>query len=169
VQYWLFYYYNSQSVLGIGTHQGDWEMVQYRLDATGNPNVATYSQHGDSDAESCTWSKVEKYDVVVGGVVTRVAPVVYVAAGSQASYFVPGSHVRPSLPNDEADGLGEVRNTEPGFESITGPPQWTRWPGQWGEDAASPRSPGWQGTRWNQPLAFDVGAGPCSNPDGTPR
>ena len=170
LQYWLFYYYNTMSVLGFGAHQGDWEMVQYRLDSSNTPNAATYAQHGDGEAESCEWSKVETYDLVEGGVVVREAPVVYVAAESQASYFVPGDHHRGGgLPDDPADGQGEIRSTEPGLVSLAGPLAWAIWPGQWGEDGSSPRSPGAQGTKWDDPGAFSQGAGVCSNPDGTPR
>lgn len=101
LQYWFFYYYNDQDILGIGDHEGNWEGVQYRLkpDLTG-PDEATYSQHTDAEAERCPWSLVRKESVVEGGV-TREAPLVYVAALSQASYFVPGSHVRNSAPDDQ--------------------------------------------------------------------
>jgi hypothetical protein len=169
LQYWLFYYYNTQSVALIGTHQGDWEMVQYRLSSASVPDMATYARHGDGEAERCTWDKVEKDAILVGGVVVREAPVVYVAAASQASYFVAGDHDRGVLPTDHADGQGKLRDTGPGLVSLAGPPAWATWVGQWGEDGSSPRSPARQGTRWDDPKAFNDGAGACSNPDGSLR
>ena len=76
LQYWFFYYYNPQNVLGFGVHEGDWEFVQVGLNADGAPDVATYAQH--SGGEQCAWSRVVK---------SGEAPVVYVALASHASYF----------------------------------------------------------------------------------
>ncbi len=45
LQYWLFMYYDDPGFLGLGTHQGDIEMIQLRLDANDRPDVASYSQH----------------------------------------------------------------------------------------------------------------------------
>ncbi len=36
-QYWFFYYYNDKNFLGIGLHEGDWEMIQLRIDAIARP------------------------------------------------------------------------------------------------------------------------------------
>jgi hypothetical protein len=171
IQYWLFYYYNEQNLAGIGNHEGDWEMVQYGLTEGGLPDVATYAQHNDDEAESCPWAKVWKEvvsDPITG---TREAPVVYVAAASQASYFVPGEHVR-GVRNDLAYGDGDVR--EPILDSIDDSfPAWVRWPGRWGSDdgaiTKSPRGPTTQEQRWSTPDEFNANAGICSNPDGTPR
>ena len=58
LQYWLFYYYNPQNVLGFGVHEGDWEFIQVGLDADGAPDVATYAQH--SGGEQCAWSRVRQ-------------------------------------------------------------------------------------------------------------
>jgi hypothetical protein len=80
LQYWLFYAHNAQDrgVVQTGRHAGDWEMVQVRLDA-GRPVEAVYSQH--SGAERCGWADVRR---------SGTHPLVYVANGSHASYFVPG-------------------------------------------------------------------------------
>jgi hypothetical protein len=69
LQYWFFYYFNPQSVFGIGAHEGDWEYVQFGLDAEGRPEVATYAQHGQGEA--CAWGAVER--------TATGAPVVYPA------------------------------------------------------------------------------------------
>src|SRR4029079_17612253 len=46
LQYWLFYYYNDYQLLGPlsgGNHEGDWELVQVRLDAAEQPQQIVYS------------------------------------------------------------------------------------------------------------------------------
>lgn len=176
LQYWFFYYYNDQDVLGFGDHEGDWEGVQYRLKSDlSSPDEATYSQHTDSEAERCPWSLVRKEPVVEGGV-SREAPLVYVAALSQASYFVPGAHSRPApRPDDSANGLGGDRPA-PSLSQIGETyPKWNQWPGRWGDKVPTPpsllgssRAPGRQAP-WSDPKAFHDGAGPCSNPDGSVR
>ena len=173
LQYWLFYYNNTKSLATQGNHQGDWEMVQYRVGSDGVATRATYAQHYDDEADGCTYDKVEKYPLVVGGVVTRQAPVVYVASGSQASYFGEGTNPRGGLlPADTADGEGELRNVEPNL--VKSPPAWFMWPGRWGGDdtgefiSSSPQGPAHQGDKWDDPTAFDAQAGPCVNPDDWP-
>src|SRR3954470_7761955 len=84
LQYWLFYAQNGQDrgVLRTGRHAGDWEMVQVRMEA-GRPVEAVYSQH--SGAERCGWGDVR---------LDSGHPVVFVANGSHASYFVAGTRDR---------------------------------------------------------------------------
>ena len=142
-QWWLFFPHNDQDrgIVRTGRHDGDWEMVQVRSDAAGQPVEAVYAQH--SGAERCPWSAVEKR----GG-----RPVVYVAHGSHAAYFRSGARDRmwPD-PNDEADGRGLT--VRPPLVPITADrPDWVRWPGRWGAARAggvpgemdSPRGPAFQ-------------------------
>ena len=60
LQYWLYFTANPQDrgILRSGRHAGDWEMVQYRLDARGRPVEAVYAQH--SGAERCSWDSVRQ-------------------------------------------------------------------------------------------------------------
>ena len=100
VQYWLYYRYQDQDrgVLRSGRHEGDWELVQFRVTASGRPVEAVYAQH--SGAERCPASAL----TLRGG-----RPVVFASHGSHASYLRAG--VRDRLwpdPNDEADGRGLV-------------------------------------------------------------
>jgi VPS62-like protein len=153
LQYWLFYYYNDKAFLGIGLHEGDWEMVQVGVDAAGRPQRCTFAQH--KHAQRCDWEEVER---VAGG----DRPVVYVARGSQASYPWAGSHPAPVVP-DEADGRGA--RVDPRLEVIDdGSPGWVDWPGRWGSTRArnvlesdSPRGPR-QKASWRDPLAFHEAA-----------
>src|SRR3954447_10159999 len=92
LQYWLFYYYNDYRLLGPltgGAHEGDWELVQLRLDAAEHPAQLVFSQH--KVAESRTF--------------TGTTPTVYVARGSHANYFFTGTHWTGSW-FDQADGKG---------------------------------------------------------------
>ena len=58
LQYWFFMYYDDPDFLDLGTHEGDVEMIQLRLDATGTPDVVTYSQHRAGVA--ATWPQVAR-------------------------------------------------------------------------------------------------------------
>ena len=133
VQYWFFYYYNDKQFLGLGLHEGDWEMIQLRLGAGGVPDAVTFAQH--DRAERCGWNGVEKR--------SDGAPVVYVARGSHASLMRKGRHEAPVVP-DDCDGKGAL--VKPALEELTLP--WAKWPGLWGStraglpvESSSPRGP----------------------------
>jgi hypothetical protein len=115
-------------------------MVQYRLNETGAPEVATYAQHNDEEAEACPWANVQTVSVADPVIGTRQAPIVYVAARSQASYFIPGVHIRPNRPDDAANGDGEEHT--PAHEMISdGFPSWGPLAGALGR-GRFPRQPG---------------------------
>jgi len=136
-QYWLWYLYNPWNVAGVGEHEGDWEMVQIATTDTGQPLLITGSQH-HSGAKREAWA-CETRDG---------RPVIYVALGSHAHYFTPGTHG-----TDRCDGKGRVLDTIEWRDM--GP--WHSWPGRWGNsrgEGQSPRSPGHQGTRWTAPHLF---------------
>jgi hypothetical protein len=137
----------------MGLHEGDWEMIQLRLDdAASGPDLAVYAQH--KTGEALFWPDVEK--------VAGERPVIYVARGSHAAYFSAGRHWQGRW-WDHADGKGfapeltlEIAHDEdPAFA-------WMRWPGLWGDtkpnpdelvtlfDATSPRGPGGHG-HWKDP------------------
>jgi hypothetical protein len=148
LQYWLWYFYNDyQLSFAVGTHEGDWEMVQYRMDdAGGHPDIGVYAQH--RYGEMRPWEEIER----VGE-----RPVVYVARGSHASYFEAGFHQTEAW-YDLADG--KRRQPErPTLEILgTDEPPWTRWPGRWGDtlprdktfESNSPTGPGAK-KQWRDP------------------
>jgi hypothetical protein len=86
LQYWLFYPFNPYSPEVppnpdfAQMHEGDWELVTVITDAAGKPLTAGYSRHCAGARRE--WAKVEK---------RGSRPVVYVALGSHANYFAPGS------------------------------------------------------------------------------
>jgi hypothetical protein len=168
--YWFFYFYNDFNLLGplvrAGLHEGDWEMIQLRLDAGGDaPDLALYAQH--RGGEQRAWNHVER----VGE-----RPVVYPARGSHASYFTSGSHWTGSW-WDHADGkrhtpeltLNVVRMADPAYG-------WITWPGFWGDtkppqhpppppfdqlNDSSPRGPGAH-KQWTDPAKLLATAAPAA-------
>ena len=145
--YWFFYFYNDYNLVGpfikAGLHEGDWEMIQLRLDPTGAvPDLAVYAQH--AHAGQLPWNQVER----VGE-----QPVVYPARGSHASYFSADVHWTGHW-FDFADGK---RPAPPLMleilSDVAGADGWALWPGMWGGttpapndsnplDDSSPRGPG---------------------------
>jgi hypothetical protein len=145
--YWFFYFYNDYNLIGplikAGLHEGDWEMIQLRLDpAVDAPDLAVYAQH--KHAGQRLWSQVER----VGD-----QPVVYPARGSHASYFTSGVHWTGDW-FDFADGKRPGPSLELHIISdAAGADEWATWPGRWGGtepppndvnplDDSSPRGPG---------------------------
>jgi hypothetical protein len=123
LQYWLWYFYNDyQLSFALGTHEGDWEMVQYRMDdEAGHPDLAVYAQHRYGEVRA--WDEVEKLNE---------RPVVYVARGSHASYFTAGFHQTEAW-YDLADGKRRMKR-RPKLEILgTDEPAWPHWPGRWGD------------------------------------
>jgi hypothetical protein len=173
LQYWFFYFYNDYNLIGpfikAGLHEGDWEMIQIHLVA-GTPDRAVYAQH--SHWERRDWRQV---DLLPG----TKRPIVYVARGSHASYFEPGTQWTGHW-FDHADGkrkspeiaLIEVDETDPAFG-------WIRWPGRWGDtrkgsnplDSPSPVGPGMK-NRWDDPGSIDgdarAQARAAAGPEGPP-
>lgn len=160
LQYWFFYYFNDQNVAGVGAHEGDWEMIQIGVDSGGIPIKATYARHTDEEAATCPYTSVGK---TIGASGTAV-PTVYVAAGSQASYFAPGTYGRGAdRPADNARGDSDEHDAVPFVirgSTQTGTPSWVRWPGTWGGDD-SPAGPLFQGSKSNSPAVFDAQARSC--------
>ena len=158
LQYWLWYAFNPYSPsVPAGelwqVHEGDWEAVEVLLDRSGKPLVAGYSQHGEGTRRS--WSRVPR---------RGSHPIVYVALGSHANYFRPGTHrfdprvVEPLLISIiEQNGYEPVDHTGAGstlrlnLVRITETaPGWMAYTGTWGEDQFL-RAPG------QAPIAFGTG------------
>ena len=155
LQYWVFYYYNSFHIDGFGKHEGDWEMIQIKVDRNARPRRAVYAQHNTGSV--CGWSNVQR----TGS--GRARPVVYVGGGSHASYFTPGGHNIPDVPGgDRADGNGRRLANERLRVIGQNSPRWVGWPGFWGSTKSSvsfiptesPKGPRFQGAKWNDPDAW---------------
>jgi hypothetical protein len=82
IQYWFFYAYNDFLTThgGSNDHEGDWECITLYLQE-GEPAYAVYASHGGGGEHNRrTWDQLE---------LIESHPVVYVGAGSHASYFTP--------------------------------------------------------------------------------
>jgi hypothetical protein len=168
LQYWYCYLFNDYNLIGgfvkAGLHEGDWETVQLRLGDDGTPDHAVYAQH--SHAEGRPWDQVER-------VPATQRPVVYVARGSHASYFEPGTKWT-GVWFDHADGKRQSPERQRLVPVVDGDAtlRWIRWPGSWGDTkpgggiapAQSPRSPGVR-DHWRDPLALlDVAVAKAAEP-----
>jgi hypothetical protein len=141
LQYWFFYVYDAYSpTVPAGdlwqVHEGDWEAISVLLDLRGRPLLAAYSQHGRGVRRD--WAKVPR---------RRTHPLVYVALGSHANYFGPGTHrfdprvVEPifiSIIEQNgfvpADHAGNGRVLRPVLVRVTASsPSWMAFAGFWGE------------------------------------
>jgi hypothetical protein len=152
LQYWYFYYDNFYSYQNPPSdfiwqaHEGDWEVVNVVLAADGEPRHVGYSQH--CLGERRAWAKTPRWQ--------GHHPVVYVARGSHANYFAPGTHeIDPRCVPPAAlailDQLGLPRPVDyTGGGALAGPaalvqettsiarvrdgsPSWVAFPGFWGE------------------------------------
>jgi len=156
--YWFFYFYNDYNLIGplikAGLHQGDWEMIQLRLDPAAQvPDLAVYAQH--KHAGQRPWTQVER----IGN-----QPVVYPARGSHASYFASGVHWTGDW-FDFADGKRGAPPLALRIVADTGGSDgWSVWPGFWGGtqpppnninplDDSSPRGPGGH-AQWKDPVTL---------------
>lgn len=149
LQYWFFYYYNPWITTTIGDHEGDWEMIQLGLNQAGIATTATYAQH--SDAEVCSWSDLHTSIGYYG----NIAPDVFVARGSHASYMDDSEDLQIF---DSTDAAYPVPVKVAPLEDTTA---WALWPGIWGDSESSPSSPAGQGDKWNDPAAFYENADFC--------
>jgi hypothetical protein len=153
LQYWLWYFYNDYRLTAnVGLHEGDWEMVQFRLGRNDEPDYAVYNQH--KRAQRRPWDRVEKDPH------NPNRARVYVARGSHASYFEPGIHPT-EVWADVCDG-GRPAPVRPRLLIVDDATPWVRWPGRWGDtrprnatQSDSPTGPG-RKKEWADPAhAFD--------------
>jgi hypothetical protein len=143
LQYWLFYYDNPLLLppTPFGTfwqsHEGDWELVNVILDASGEPQEVAYSQHCSGQRRAWDDPNLEIRD--------GTHPVAYVALGSHANYFAPGAgplglvpitcipSFVPPLPFLQiADQVLAGPTVETTIHRIEGM-EWSELPGFWGE------------------------------------
>jgi hypothetical protein len=160
LQYWFFYYYNDRSMYdGLGSHEGDWEMIQIEINrSTGQPVAVTASQH--KGGEYCDWSHVQR--------TADNHPIIYPALGSHADYFSSGTHIGDAgAIGDIAGGDGE--SVIPTVEDLGSDPSWLSWPGQWGGSMggpllqeSSPTGPAFHGSQWSDPLSWQSNVSGCT-------
>lgn len=177
LQYWLWYPYNVYSPTVPAdeiwqTHEGDWESVTVILDLQERPLLVGLSKHCEGTRRE--WRVAPK---------RGMRPVVYVALGSHANVFRPGTHaLDPACFTPEVIAIIEAFGAEPVDHAANGPtvrprlvrvnetaPSWMAFAGTWGEDAyihfpsnepiaygASPRGPAFH-EQWRRPVADVLG------------
>jgi hypothetical protein len=145
LQYWFWVYLNQKRLLGFGSHEGDWEMIQIHLARNGEPDRVTFAQHDHGDARR--WGRDHRMRLQQEDGHERI--VVFVAPFSHASYYSTGTKFYAGG-TDSPDELGplELPDVEP-FGA------WASWPGRWGgsrkRSGTSPEGPACQGSKWSNP------------------
>jgi len=171
LQYWLFYPDNP-CVLPPGRHDGDWELVQIRVERDGEdlrPTHLTLAEHGKPVSEP----------IASAGAVIDV----FVAVDSHACYFKEGAN--PIVPLSDVCEPAGTPSATPTVVLLPIEPSkkdWAHWAGRWGLDRGpgtwlalllhfkrtpwpltrlnkigagdSPSSPAHQGQSWRYPQAF---------------
>jgi hypothetical protein len=174
LQYWFFYFLNDyQLAWGIDVHEGDWEMIQLRVEDDA-PVEAAYAQHtfcelrAWEDVRRLAGEKREEGAEPAPGDEDR--PLVFVGRGSHASFFDPGYH--PTDFYDITDGRQRAK-TETRLVDVTEAPGWLRWPGHWGGDRTGYAGPGapCRHPQWHRPDTLPVTARevPLAPEPGAPR
>ena len=149
LQYWFLYAYNFWSAhdpprdVLWRSHEGDWEMVSVVLSRRARPLFAAYSRHCGGARRA--WSRVRRWR-------DTARPLVFVALGSHANYFAPGTYrherrcypaaalevfrVNGAVPVDRAAPGREVRPPVTPVQAVLNPlADWLNYPGGWGETA----------------------------------
>ncbi len=162
LQYWFFYYFNDWN----NTHEGDWEMIQLAFDAGSadeallqDPARVAYSQH--EGGETADWGE-GKLEIEDG------RPAVYVARGSHANYYKPGTYIGVARDGagfgceDSSEPLRrvplEARLLPPSVEDADDPLAWLEFGGRWGELKGrhfdGPTGPA-QKDKWERPFTWE--------------
>jgi hypothetical protein len=120
LQYWFFYVYNDwrSGYFGLNDHEGDWEQVSVYLfkNDVGDwePEWLAYASHdfeGDNLRRHWNDSQVEK----VGE-----HPVVYIGAGSHASFFEPGEYLTELILPPLSPLMKRLRQISSGLRRLFG-------------------------------------------------
>jgi len=174
LQYWIWYPFNDYSAsVPPGevwqVHEGDWESVSVILDLEGRPLVVGLSKHCEGTRRD--WSDVRR---------RGARPIAYVALGSHANYFEPGTFRHspvcwPRALRDVVralrlrDRTGSGRVVRPLLVPVTSTqPSWMQFAGKWGESGyvhfpnnppiaydGAPRAPAFQET-WRRPVSEEL-------------
>jgi hypothetical protein len=174
LQYWIWYPFNDYSAsVPPGevwqVHEGDWESVSVILDLEGRPLVVGMSKHCEGTRRD--WSDVRR---------RGARPIAYVALGSHANYFEPGTFRHspvcwPRALRDVVralrlrDRTGSGRVVRPLLVPVTSTqPSWMQFAGKWGESGyvhfpnnppiaydGAPRAPAFQET-WRRPVSEEL-------------
>jgi Vacuolar protein sorting-associated protein 62 len=174
LQYWIWYPFNDYSASfppseAWQVHEGDWESVSVILDLEGRPLLVGLSKHCEGTRRD--WSDARR---------RGARPIAYVALGSHANYFEPGTFRHspvcwPRALRDVVralrlrDRTGSGRVVRPLLVPVTSTqPSWMQFAGKWGESGyvhfpnnppiaydGAPRAPAFQET-WRRPVSEEL-------------
>ena len=149
LQYWFWIYFNQKRLLGYGSHEGDWEMIQIHLDASGEPDRVTFAQHDHGDARR--WGADHGMRLQHG------------TGANEPSSLWPRSRTPRTTARDEVlrRGHRQPRRAWPaGALRGRAVRPVASWPGRWGGSRArmgtSPHGPACQGTKRANPNRYHV-------------
>jgi hypothetical protein len=163
LQYWFYYYFNDWN----NQHESDWEMIQLLFKADSaeqalgqDPIRVSFAQHGGGETAGWNDRKLRR---------EGDRPVVYVSAGSHASYFEPYVYLGlgeqgSGFGCDDASGTArrvplEARLVPARVSDENDPFAWSAFQGRWGErhpgQNNGPTGPTMK-PRWSRPVThFD--------------
>ena len=150
IQYWVFYSFNTGVHVGpfdIGSHGGDWEMVEVVLGASGTP--VKLNATGHTSIDTTTWGSIHLHDT---------HPIVYTERGGHEA------HPNPTGPGpfiDHPTWSGATTSFPDGISHTVGPlidlgtrirpkVQFLRYSGLWGALGATSISSGYWGPAYNE-------------------
>lgn len=147
IQYWFFFPYNGPLIGGPagGAHEGDWEHITVRLDASWRRIQKVFFAAHDAEGR---WH--EPKDLQFSH---ETHPVVYSARYGHASYPTAGLQSRGMLPADRTADGGAIWQTWLSFKIIAGPDglrsdlAWLDFAGRWGRPGtffSGPHGPSFQ-------------------------
>jgi hypothetical protein len=156
ITYWYFFGYSTPLGEGIGGHEGDWERIAVRLDASNRPTEVAYYQHGGDptpkNGKSVRWSELVK-----DGAVRQQRPIVFIARGTHASYPKECRKVLGvRLCGTDRLNAGRLWTTSEHLRDVTVQP-WYGFGGAWGsvspvhENFTGPAGPGPNGLDCHKP------------------
>lgn len=147
IQYWFFYPYNGPLIGGPagGAHEGDWEHITVRLDASWRRIQKVFFAAHDAEGR---WHAPENIAFS-----HETHPVVYSARYGHASYPSAGLQSRGMLPADRTADGGAIWQTWHAFKIIADPTgtrsdlAWLDFAGRWGRPGtlfSGPHGPAFQ-------------------------
>jgi hypothetical protein len=152
LRYWIWLYYTTQTPLGVGRHEGSWQLVEVTLDKGSlQPIAVTCSQVRKGERRK-RMNEVQWRSCATACSHACRHPVVYLAAFSHNCYFEAGTHI-VNLFFETPDGA-----VDEGLPDVVRLGAWKDWPGSWGgsrgriyhfgDVGKSPRSPAHRKDLW---------------------
>jgi hypothetical protein len=155
VTYWYFFGYSTPLTNGVAGHEGDWERVSVRLDASNRPTEVAYFAH-DGDPTTANRKIFGWRELVENGSVKQGHPIVFVARKTHASFPKCRNLIVVKLCGTDRVGAGWLWTTSRHLRDVTVQP-WYGFGGAWGSVSrlsakfTGPEGPGPNGLHCKKP------------------